>query len=138
MAIFSNKPGDPPRAAPSGDVALTVIAPGMRITGDLDGPGMVKVDGRIDGSILGARQVMIGRDGAVHGNVQAGDVVIGGVVQGTVTAQDRVELQGTSAVDGDIHTRTIVVHEGARLNGAVRMGEGSAGAAERPPVAMVR
>jgi cytoskeletal protein CcmA (bactofilin family) len=38
----------------------------------------------------------------------------------------RVEIQGTSKVEGDIHTKSIVVLEGGVINGTVRMGETAA------------
>ena len=59
----------------------------------------------------------------MHGDIRAHEVVIGGVVVGTIVADERVEIQGTSSVQGDIHTKTIVVLEGGVINGAVRRGE---------------
>jgi cytoskeletal protein CcmA (bactofilin family) len=43
-----------------------------------------------------------------------------------VSAIDRLELQATASVAGDIDTRSIVVIEGARINGVVRMTDVSA------------
>lgn len=103
--------------------ALSIIAAGMHITGDVETNGTLKIDGRIDGSVVGARQVMLGRNGAIHGNVHAGEVVIGGLVDGAIGADDRLELQSSAVVNGDIDTKSIVVMEGARINGAVRMQE---------------
>lgn len=103
--------------------ALSIIAAGMHITGDVETNGTIKVDGRIDGSVIGARQVMLGRNGAIHGNVHAGEVVIGGLVDGAIAADDRLELQSSAVVNGDIDTKSIVVMEGARINGTVRMQE---------------
>jgi cytoskeletal protein CcmA (bactofilin family) len=105
------------------EAALSIIAAGMRITGDIETTGTLKVDGRIEGSVTGARQLMLGRNGAIHGNVHAGEVVIGGIVDGSITADERLELQGSATVNGDIETKSIVVLEGARINGAVRMHE---------------
>jgi len=101
----------------------------MRITGDVECAGVVKVDGHIDGSVTGARQVLLGRGGSVHGNVVAGEVVIGGVVDGGINAGERLELQATAVVNGDIDTKSIVVLEGARINGIVRMNDSAAAAA---------
>ena len=103
--------------------ALSIIAAGMHITGDIETNGTIKIDGRIDGSVVGARQVMLGRNGAIHGNVHADEVVIGGLVDGAIAADDRLELQSSAAVNGDIDTKSIVVMEGARINGVVRMQE---------------
>ena len=122
-----------PRNSSVAEAPMSIISSGMKITGDLECAGVVKVDGRIDGSVTGARQVLLGRGGAVHGNVIADEVVIGGVVDGAILAAERLELQGTAIVNGDIETKSIIVLEGARINGVVRMTDSSAaGRAGRP------
>ena len=115
-----------PRNSSVAEAPMSIISSGMRITGDLECAGVVKVDGRIDGSVTGARQVLLGRGGAVHGNVIADEVVIGGVVDGAILAAERLELQGTAMVNGDIETKSIIVLEGARINGVVRMSDSHA------------
>ena len=105
------------------EAALSIIAAGMHISGDVETNGTMKIDGRIDGSVLGARQVMLGRHGTIHGNIRAGEVVVGGLIDGAIVANERLELQASAVVNGDIDTKSIVVLEGARINGAVRMQE---------------
>jgi cytoskeletal protein CcmA (bactofilin family) len=127
MAMFtkdSNDKSDPKQTAgaPS-EAALSIIAFGMKIHGDIDTSGVIKVEGAVEGTIRGARQVLVGRQGEVKGDVHAKEVVIGGKVDGTVHAGERVEIQGTSSVNGDIYTRSIVVLEGGKINGTVRMDE---------------
>ena len=51
----------------------------------------------------------------------AREVVIGGRVHGCISSQERVELQSTAIVHGDIATRRLLIQEGGRVNGAVRM-----------------
>jgi cytoskeletal protein CcmA (bactofilin family) len=127
------------RTAASNDAILSIIAAGTRLVGDWEGSGLIKVDGRVEGSITGARQVIVGRDGVVHGNVQASEVILAGSVEGTIGASERAELQGTASVNGDVNTKVIVVHEGARINGTVRMGAAAlAESAERPSVQVMR
>jgi cytoskeletal protein CcmA (bactofilin family) len=64
---------------------------------------------------------MLGKSGVIHGNVNAGEVVVGGTVDGGIVANERLELQSSAVVNGDIDTKSIVVMEGARINGAVHM-----------------
>ena len=99
----------------------SVIAPGMKVVCDLETSGILKIEGTVQGSIRGARQVMLGRSGVIQGDVQAEEVILGGRVVGTVTATERVEIQANSVIEGDVHTRSIVVFEGGLLNGNVRM-----------------
>lgn len=126
MAIFG-KEGSAPRGetriAGNAEASLSIIAGGMRIVGDVESSGVVKVDGQVDGSVTGARQILLGRGGSIHGNVMAEEVVIGGEVHGSVVATERLELQGSAIVNGDIQTKSIVVLEGARINGIVRMSD---------------
>ena len=105
----------------SGEAMLSIIASGMRIVGDIESAGVIKVDGHIDGSVSGARQVLVARGGTIHGNITADEIVIGGLVAGAVVATERLELQETAVVNGDIETTSIVVLEGAKINGTVRM-----------------
>lgn len=148
MAIFAKENGDKPEsrsAALSGEGALSIIAAGMTVTGDIESNGVVKVEGRVEGSIRTARQVLIGRQGHVKGDIETPEAVIGGTVEGVITATERVEVQATAMVTGDVRTKTIVILEGGRINGSVRMEETVKPAVrnergDRPsqPVAVVR
>ncbi len=95
----------------------------MRIVGDIESNGVIKVEGIVDGAVRGARQLLLGKGGTIHGDIHAVDAILGGVVVGTVIASERVEVQSTSSVEGDINTKSMVVFEGGMINGTVRMGE---------------
>lgn len=125
MAIFG-KDETPARGGSRGannETTLSIISAGSTITGDISCGGVLKVEGQIDGSVRQARQVMLAKDGAIRGDVTAHEIVLGGVVDGNVSATDRLELQPTAVVNGDISTKSIVVMEGARINGSVKMTE---------------
>ncbi|MDA1081942.1 MAG: polymer-forming cytoskeletal protein [Gemmatimonadetes bacterium] len=133
MAMFGKDgPQRPEARAAAAPVegALSIIAAGMTITGDIESSGVLKIDGEVNGSIRGARQVLLGRGGVVRGNVAGDEVVVGGAVEGSVTASERLELQTTASVTGDIDTKSIVVIEGAKINGQVRMNAGVASKSE--------
>ena len=144
MAMFSKNGTAVTDGRPSqgGEGALSIIAAGMSVTGDVETNGVVKIEGTVTGSILGARQVLLGRQGEIKGDVNAREVVLGGRVQGNVRASERVEIQATSVVTGDIVAKSIVVVEGGRINGAVRMDDTLESRApelvKAQPVAVVR
>ena len=124
---------DPKNAA--NETAMSVIAQGMRIVGDIECAGVLKIEGIVEGTIRGPRQLLLGRQGEVKGDVHAREVVLGGRVQGTVIADERIEIQGTALVTGDVTTKSIVVLEGGRINGAVRMDDGVSAAQAMLPSA---
>lgn len=107
----------------AGANTLSIISAGTTVSGDIECSGVLKVEGRIEGSVTKARQVMLAKEGSIHGDVTAHEIVVGGLIDGAVTASERLELQTTAVVNGEIATRSIVVMEGARINGGVRMTE---------------
>lgn len=123
MAMFS-KEDHAPRVGKSGsENTLSIVSAGSTVSGDIECAGVLKVEGRVDGSVTRARQVMLAKQATISGDVTAHEVVVGGLIDGNVTAMERLELQSTAVVNGDITTKSIVVMEGARINGAVRMSE---------------
>lgn len=122
MSIFGKQESTGRSAGRSAaENTLSIISSGTTVSGDIECGGVLKVEGRVDGSVRLARQVMLAKEGTIHGDVSAQEVVVGGVIDGSVTATERLELQTTAVVNGDITTKSIVVMEGARINGAVRM-----------------
>ena len=122
MALFgSRKPagGLPPAST------LSIIASGMVVTGDVRCDGVLRVDGTLEGKVLGARQLVVTPCGRIRGEVVADEIVVGGVIDGNVRASSRLELRGSAVVNGNIETRAFVVPEGGRVNGDIRMVSGS-------------
>ncbi|MFN8570420.1 MAG: polymer-forming cytoskeletal protein [Gemmatimonadaceae bacterium] len=103
------------------DAALSVIGAGMKVIGDIESTGVIKVDGVVEGSIRTAKQVLLGRAGSVLGDICADEVVLGGKIVGSVLASQRAEVQSTCTVEGNIQTKCIVVLEGGVINGMVQM-----------------
>lgn len=124
MAIFNKdaRTTDDTRSpALGGSSSLSIIAAGTSIDGDIETEGVIRVEGRVEGAIQAGRQVLIGRQGEVHGNITTREAVVGGKVEGTINASERLEVQSTSVITGDINTRAIAVVEGGRINGSVRI-----------------
>jgi cytoskeletal protein CcmA (bactofilin family) len=93
----------------------------LALTGDLETAGSIRIDGRLEGTVRRADTVVLGVGATMSGDVHAREVVIGGTVTGNVHATERVELQATAIVTGDILTQTILVQEGGVVNGRVLM-----------------
>ncbi|HEY3279942.1 MAG TPA: polymer-forming cytoskeletal protein [Gemmatimonadales bacterium] len=119
MAMFTEK------GAGGGDAVagLSIIGTGMRVVGDVTADGVVKVEGTVVGTVQAAKQVLVAKGGEVEGDVITREAIIGGEVRGAVYAEERVELQATSVIHGDIATKRLFVQEGGEINGVLRMGE---------------
>ena len=109
---------------------ISIIGPGMRVIGDCETEGTLRIEGTVQGKVIAGKAVVVGRDGTVKGDIFTQDAVIGGHVTGKVIAESRLELQETSVVDGEVHARRIKLEEGGRVNGTINTGEVTAG--QRP------
>lgn len=107
----------------SPDTVISIIAAGMKVVGDCDSDGTIRIEGAVEGTVRAGKAVVIGREGVVDGHVRTQDAVISGRVTGTVTAESRLEVQATARIDGEVHALRMQLEEGAELNGQVSMGE---------------
>jgi cytoskeletal protein CcmA (bactofilin family) len=102
---------------------MATIGKSITIKGDLSGNEDLEIDGNVDGRIdLPNNQLTIGAEGRVKAEVHAKSVVVIGHVTGNVSAADRIQVEATGVVDGDVKAPRLVIQEGAMLNGAVEMG----------------
>lgn len=97
------------------------LGEGTRFKGVLSFAGAVRVDGHLEGEIVGEEVLIIGEPGQVSAEIEVGTLVVSGQVQGNITARQRVELLSPSRVSGTIRTPCLVVAEGAVFNGNCEM-----------------
>jgi cytoskeletal protein CcmA (bactofilin family) len=98
------------------------IGKSITIKGDLSGNEDLQIDGTVEGRIdLPNNQLTIGAEGRVKAEVQAKAVVVIGHVTGNLSATDRIHVEQTGIVDGDVKAPRLVIQEGAMLNGSVEM-----------------
>lgn len=126
MAMFASEKKDgkenQQRPQTRGEAALTIIAAGTRVVGEVISNGVVKVEGEVAGTVRAELQVLVSRGGMIEGNIVTREAVLGGAITGGVIAEERVEVQAGSVVNGDIVTERLIVQEGGEVNGHVRMG----------------
>ncbi len=79
------------------------------------------IRGFVSGAVH-APQVEVLRGGKVHGGVVADEAVIHGQVHGGVLARNRLTLEETAEVEGDVHARRLALKEGGQVNGNISMG----------------
>ncbi len=95
---------------------------GTEFKGVLYFQGTVRVDGRLEGEVVGDEMLIVGEGGVLRAKVEVGSLISNGRIEGTIRAKKRVELLASSTVIGEITTPCLVVMEGATLNGKCDMG----------------
>ena len=118
MSLLSRRPSAIPTPPGSG---YSLIDSQLTVSGDIDTSGSLRIDGVLIGTIRRADTVVLGVGATMTGSVHAREVIVGGALTGNVHATDRVELQPTAIVTGDITTQVVLVQEGGVVNGRVEM-----------------
>ena len=125
MGIFSNaardEEGNELRRRKTDQIPFSIIASDMTVIGDLETEGVVRVEGRVRGTVRVGAQVLVSQGAVIEGDLHTQEAVIAGQVSGAIHARERVELLATAMVAGDILTPRISIIEGARITGEVKM-----------------
>jgi len=102
----------------------TVIGKGARLDGKIDVNGGIRIDGEVKGKVVCTDTISVGSDGVIEADLEAKHAIIGGKVKGNILASEKLELQSTSEVIGEITSKSLVVEEGSLFHGKCHMREG--------------
>jgi cytoskeletal protein CcmA (bactofilin family) len=115
------------------EAVISIVGPGMRIVGDCETDGTVRIEGTIQGSVRAGKAVVVGKEGSVEGDIFTQDAVVSGRIVGSLMAESRLEVQASAKIEGEIKARRMQLDEGAVLNGTVTMGQAAAKEPSAPP-----
>jgi cytoskeletal protein CcmA (bactofilin family) len=85
---------------PTVSSAPSILSHDLTIEGDVVSEGEIHINGIVKGDVT-ARQLTLGKDGAITGTVEVDDAVVGGKLAGRLIATS-VVLLGTARVTADI------------------------------------
>jgi cytoskeletal protein CcmA (bactofilin family) len=116
-----------------GEAEMANIGKSITIKGDLSGNEDIVVEGTVEGKVdLPNNQLTIGANGSAKAEITAKTIVVIGRVAGNVHGTERVEIQATGVVEGDVSSPRLVVAEGAVLNGSIHMTQPKASPEAKP------
>ena len=99
---------------------MATIGQSIVFKGELTGDEDLEIDGQVEGNVnLKNHQLTIGANGNLKAEVTAKNIVVIGRVTGNLVAAERIEVQATGIVDGDVRAPRLNVQEGAVLNGSI-------------------
>jgi len=99
---------------------LANIGKSIVVKGELSGSEDLYVEGTVEGKIeLRNGNLTVGPYGNVKADVIAKAVVVQGKLNGTINASERVELQKSAVMSGDVTSPHVAIEEGASLHGKV-------------------
>lgn len=99
----------------------SLLAAGCRVVGDFQFADGLRLDGSIQGDIIGLPDapsiLVIAETAEVIGAITADHVIVNGTVHGPVHARNMLELQPKARISGDVTYRLLEMHKGASING---------------------
>jgi cytoskeletal protein CcmA (bactofilin family) len=98
----------------------TFIGKNTHLKGNITTKGTLRLDGRVTGNVE-ADWLIIGEKALLKGDVSVGGVVIGGTLEGNVTAKESVEVKSKGRLSGDLATSKLLVIEGGAIDGKISM-----------------
>ena len=103
---------------------ITLIGKGIRIKGEITGTASIEVWGTVDGTAGTEGTFRVREGGQVDGEIATREVVVDGKVQGLIAAEQKIALNASSRVQGEIKAKSVSIAEGAHFEGNVKMPKG--------------
>ena len=99
----------------------SLIGAAAKIEGNLIFSGGLRVDGEITGNVIAVpgepSTLVLSEHGRINGEISATHLVINGVVNGSVSAAEYMELQSNSRITGDVYYKSLEIQIGAVVEG---------------------
>jgi cytoskeletal protein CcmA (bactofilin family) len=116
-------------AASAAAGAACVIGPRVQLKGELHGADTVVVEGSVEGTVRLTAELRVAQGGCVKADVTAVSVVVAGEVIGDCHASERVVIEASGRLTGNIKAPRIVIAEGATFRGTSDMSPHAGGGA---------
>ena len=95
----------------------TIIGPSVKIQGDLNSEGNIRIQGQVTGKVHSNQGVFIEQGAILTADIIANEADISGEVQGKLEISGHLILQSTAKVSGEITCPILRVEDGAALSG---------------------
>jgi len=101
----------------------TLIGQHTQMHGDVRFSGGLHVDGTIKGNVIAdegsGSMLTLSEHGTIEGEVRVQNIVLNGTVIGDVYAEERIELDSSARVTGNVFYNLIEMSMGAEVNGSL-------------------
>ncbi len=102
------------------EVQKTVIGSGVKLTGEISGKNDLFVHGQVEGIIdFKESQVIVAKTGSIKAEVYGNIISIEGEVEGNLIGKEKIVLQPSGVVRGNMTAPRVKVEDGAQFKGNV-------------------
>jgi len=111
--------------------SIALIGSSIHIKGEVSAQEPLTIAGHITGSIdVAGHRLTLTEASHIDADIKAHTIVVGGQVNGKMNAEERIIVEPTATLVGDVSAPVLTVREGAMLQGRLEI------AGHRRPVAL--
>lgn len=105
----------------------TIVGKGTKIEGKMDVTQSIRIDGTFKGTLSATDTLIVGVTGELlEVKAKMKNAIIGGKIKGNISATNKVTLESTSRLEGDLTAKLLIIEEGAIFTGNCSSGEQAA------------
>ena len=102
----------------AGEPNALYVGQGVSIIGDISVPGIIVVDGTVEGNVCG-RAVWVSPSGVIKGSIVATEAEIHGTISDTIEVKQLLTVHPTGRVLGDVHYGELQLEKGGVISGTL-------------------
>jgi cytoskeletal protein CcmA (bactofilin family) len=114
MAIFNSNDGKPQDK--NTNTSTTIITIGSTIKGEMNLECNLFVDGAFEGTIHSSKEVTIGKNGKIKGDLYAKKLIVQGEMSGNVIS-DTVAIKPQGKVSGTVESQELIIESKGLFEG---------------------
>lgn len=103
----------------------TTLGPGTNFEGVINTEESLRIDGSFEGTINCNGTLVIGGSAEVEAEIVAETAIIGGRVNGNITAHNKIEIRDNGEIYGDLTAPVLHIDRGVKLEGSCTINTGS-------------
>jgi cytoskeletal protein CcmA (bactofilin family) len=101
----------------------TLLGRGSEFSGKLTFEGTVRIDGRFSGEIFSEGTLVVGEGAEISADIAVKKLLVKGVVEGNLTAQESIEIHTPARVRGKLTCPELEIQKGVHFDGSCEMSE---------------
>ena len=101
---------------------LNMISEGTSLNGTINTENDIRIAGKTNGEVNSKGKLIVTSSGVVEGSINSKDADIAGKIEGEIRISNKLTLRQSAVIIGDIYAKTLIIEEGAEMNGTCRMG----------------
>lgn len=132
MSYSGVEPSGTVEADESADRGTSIIDRHSEIDGTYSTSRDLRIEGLLTGSVNCDGVLFIADGAIVDATVDAASVIVSGQLSGDIRCRGRLEITATGSVGGEVETAALVIVEGARYEGQIKMSGAALETSEQP------